>query len=146
MKCLLQRVSSAKVVINNQTVGEIDAGLLVFICAEPNDNEEIIEKTLQKILNIRIFNDTEGKMNLNIKQINGGLLLVSQFTLAADTKRGNRPGFSLAAHPSQAKSLFTTLVQRAKKIHHPVETGEFGADMQVYLVNDGPVTIPLSID
>lgn len=146
MKCLLQRVSSAKVVIEGQTVGEINAGLLVFVCAEASDNEQTIDKSLQKILNIRIFNDENMKMNLNIKQTNGGLLLVSQFTLAADTRRGNRPGFSLSAPPSLAEPLFNLLVEKAKTLHPFVETGHFGADMQVHLVNDGPVTIPLDID
>lgn len=146
MKCLLQRVSSAKVVIKGQTVGEISNGLLVFVCAEVSDTEQTIDKSLQKILNIRIFNDENMKMNLNIGQKNGGLLLVSQFTLAADTRRGNRPGFSLAAPPSIAEPLFNEMVKKAKALHPLVQTGHFGADMQIHLVNDGPVTIPLDID
>lgn len=145
MICLLQRVKNAKVEINKHIKGEITHGLLVFVCAEPSDTPDIIDKTLRKILSLRIFSDDEGKMNLNLNQVNGGLLLVSQFTLAADTRRGNRPGFSQAAPPEQAQALFDLLVQRAQALHPIVQTGQFGADMQVHLVNDGPVTIPLHV-
>lgn len=146
MICLLQRVKHAKIVINEQTISEIDTGLLVLACAEPNDTESTLDKVLQKIISLRIFNDENHKMNLNLQQINGGLLLVSQFTLAADTRRGNRPGFSQAAPPAQAKTLFDLLITKAQMIYPQVQFGVFGADMQVHLINDGPVTIPLQID
>ena len=146
MICLLQRVKKAKVVISEQTVGQIETGLLVFVCAESSDSPQTIDKALQKMTSLRIFSDKENKMNLSLEQVNGGLLLVSQFTLAADTRRGNRPGFSQAAPPAQAKALFDLMVQRAKSTYPKVQTGEFGADMQVHLINDGPVTIPMQFD
>lgn len=146
MICLLQRVKSAKVIVNEQNIATIGQGLVVFACAESADTLKTIDKTLHKILNLRIFSDTSLKMNLNIKQINGDLLLISQFTLAADTSRGNRPGFSQAAPPEQASALFDLFTQRAKEQYHQVATGQFGADMQVHLINDGPVTIPLHIN
>ncbi|WP_300648354.1 D-aminoacyl-tRNA deacylase [Paenalcaligenes sp.] len=146
MICLVQRVKKAKVMINERLTGEIGAGLLVFACAEPTDTPATIDKMLQKIISLRIFSDIDGKMNQNIGQTGGGLLLVSQFTLAADTRRGNRPSFTQAAPPAQAKALFDLFVTQAKAIHPIVETGQFGADMQVHLINDGPVTIPLHIN
>lgn len=145
MICILQRVKNASVIIENKTFSKINSGLLVFACAEPTDTLATIEKTIKKIISLRIFNDTDGKMNLNINQANGELLLVSQFTLAADTRRGNRPGFSQAAPPDQANQLYDLLLTQAKKHHNNVQSGQFGADMQIHLVNDGPVTIPLHI-
>lgn len=143
MIVVLQRVQQAKIIINGRTTSEIGLGLLAFVCIEPTDTIETINKSLSKMLGLRVFNDSQNKMNLNLSQVEGGLLLVSQFTLAADTSRGNRPGFSLAAPPNQAKSLFDLLVTHAKDVYPYVQTGEFGADMQVHLINDGPVTIPI---
>lgn len=143
MKCLIQRVKEAKVQIHNQTHGSINQGLLVFVCAEPDDTEEKIKKAIDKILNLRIFSDAEGKMNLSLNQVNGGMLIVSQFTLAADASRGNRPSFINAANPELGKALYEKFLSYAKSRHPDVASGAFGADMQVHLINDGPVTIPL---
>jgi D-tyrosyl-tRNA(Tyr) deacylase len=140
---LLQRVSEARVVIAGDTVGQIDHGLLVLVCAEPADTEAIGEKLLTKILRLRIFSDEQGKMNRSVQDVAGGLLIVSQFTLAADTKSGNRPGFTNAAPPALGAALYDRFVALAREQHPVVQTGRFGADMQVHLVNDGPVTIPL---
>lgn len=145
MKALLQRVSEARVRVDNQTVGEIEAGLLVFLCAEPKDTEDTGERLLRKLLAMRIFTDKAGKMNLSLLDTRGQLLVVSQFTLAADTTRGNRPSFTGAAHPALASALYDAFVRRARLTRLKVETGVFGADMQVTLVNDGPVTIPLCL-
>lgn len=145
MLAVVQRVLSANVSVAGEVIANIDQGLLVFVCAEPDDTPEQADALLSKILKLRIFDDAEGKMNDNLQQINGGLLLVSQFTLAADTRRGNRPGFSQAAPPDLGRFLFDYLVSQAKLHHNPVQTGSFGANMQVSLINDGPVTIPLSI-
>lgn len=148
---LIQRVKRAKVTINDRIAGEIGQGILLLVCAQPGDNEKTIEKLLNKVLQIRIFSDSNGKMNLSLQNTDGngkqgGLLIVSQFTLAADLKSGNRPGFTGAAEPVLAKQLFDSLVVQAKEKHTIVQTGEFGADMQVELVNDGPVTIPLQFE
>jgi D-tyrosyl-tRNA(Tyr) deacylase len=140
---LLQRVSEARVKIADEVVGEIQSGLLVFFCAEPDDTEVLADKILTKILKLRIFSDGEGKMNRSVQDVGGGLLLVSQFTLAADTRAGNRPGFTGAAAPALGEALFDHLVARAKAVHPVVQTGRFGAEMKVHLVNDGPITIPL---
>jgi D-tyrosyl-tRNA(Tyr) deacylase len=140
---LLQRVSEARVVIAGETVGQIGHGLLVLVCAEPEDTEAIGEKLLAKILKLRIFSDEQGKMNRSVQDVAGGLLIVSQFTLAADTRSGNRPGFTQAAPPSLGEALYDRLVALARAQHPLVQTGRFGADMQVHLINDGPVTIPL---
>jgi len=140
---LLQRVSEARVVIAGETVGQIGAGLLVLVCAEPDDTEAVGEKLLAKILKLRIFSDDQGKMNRSVQDVGGGLLIVSQFTLAADTKSGNRPGFTAAAPPALGEALYDRFVEAARAHHPQVATGRFGADMQVHLVNDGPVTIPL---
>jgi D-tyrosyl-tRNA(Tyr) deacylase len=140
---LLQRVSEARVVIAGETVGQIGAGLLVLVCAEPDDTAAVGEKLLAKILKLRIFSDEAGKMNRSVQDVAGGLLIVSQFTLAADTKSGNRPGFTAAAPPALGEALYDRLVEAARALHPQVATGRFGADMQVHLVNDGPVTIPL---
>jgi D-aminoacyl-tRNA deacylase len=143
MLALLQRVSEARVDIAGDTVGQIGAGLLVLVCAEPQDTEAIGQKLLGKILKLRIFADEAGKMNRSVQDVGGGLLIVSQFTLAADTQGGNRPGFTGAAPPALGEALYDRFVALAREQHPLVQTGRFGADMQVHLVNDGPVTIPL---
>ena len=145
MLALLQRVSEARVEIAGQTVGAIGAGLLVLVCAEPDDTPAIGQRLLDKILKLRIFSDDAGKMNRSVQDTDGGLLIVSQFTLAADTRSGNRPGFTGAAAPALGESLYDDFVARARATHPTVATGRFGADMQVHLVNDGPITIPLRI-
>jgi D-tyrosyl-tRNA(Tyr) deacylase len=142
---LLQRVSQARVDIAGETVGRIGLGLLVLVCAEPDDTEAVGQKLLAKILKLRIFSDEQGKMNRSVQDVAGGLLIVSQFTLAADTTSGNRPGFTGAAPPALGEALYDRLVALAREQHPVVQTGRFGADMQVHLVNDGPVTIPLQI-
>jgi len=148
MIALLQRVSEARVVIGGEVFGEIGAGLLVLLCAEQGDVEAVCDKMLAKILKLRIFSDAAGKMNLSVQDLDGkgtagGLLVVSQFTLAADVSSGNRPGFSAAAAPAEGRRLYDYFVSQARRAHAEVQTGQFGADMQVHLVNDGPVTIPL---
>jgi D-aminoacyl-tRNA deacylase len=143
MLALLQRVSEARVDIAGEMVGQIGAGLLVLVCAEPLDTEEVGQKLLTKILKLRIFADEAGKMNRSVQDVGGGLLIVSQFTLAADTRGGNRPGFTGAAPPALGEALYDRFVALAREQHPLVQTGRFGADMQVHLVNDGPVTIPL---
>jgi D-tyrosyl-tRNA(Tyr) deacylase len=140
---VLQRVREARVDVNGQTVGAIGAGLLVLVCAERGDTEMEADKLLAKILKLRIFSDAAGKMNQSVQDTGGGLLLVSQFTLAADTTGGNRPSFTQAAAPDEGRRLYDYVVAQARKVHPEVATGQFAADMQVYLVNDGPVTIPL---
>ncbi|MEX1166686.1 MAG: D-aminoacyl-tRNA deacylase [Hydrogenophaga sp.] len=143
MIALLQRVSQARVEVAGETVGSIDGGLLVLFCAEPTDTEALVDKLLAKILKMRIFNDDQGKMNLSVQDVGGGLLLVSQFTLAADTRSGNRPGFTGAAGPVLGEALFDRLVAQARALHPTVQTGRFATEMKVHLVNDGPITIPL---
>ena len=145
MIALVQRVASAHVEIAGVTVGAIGAGALVFVCAEPADTVALAERLVAKLLALRIFGDAAGKMNLNLQDVGGGLLLVSQFTLAADTSRGNRPGFSAAALPEQGRLLFDAVLASARARHAPVAAGVFGADMQVHLVNDGPVTVPITM-
>jgi len=145
MLSLIQRVACARVEVAGQTVGAIGPGLLVLVCAEPGDTEAVAERLLARLLKLRIFGDAQGKMNLSVQDVAGGLLLVSQFTLAADTRSGNRPGFSGAAVPEVGRRLFEHLVRSAQAAHPQVASGRFGADMQVHLVNDGPVTIPLRI-
>jgi D-tyrosyl-tRNA(Tyr) deacylase len=142
---LLQRVSEARVEIDGHTVGAIGRGLLVLVCAEPDDTEAVGEKLLAKILKLRIFGDDAGKMNRSLQDVGGGLLIVSQFTLAADTRSGNRPGFTGAAPPVLGEALYDAFVKSARAAHPVVHTGRFAADMKVNLVNDGPVTIPLRI-
>ncbi|HEV8690595.1 MAG TPA: D-aminoacyl-tRNA deacylase [Ideonella sp.] len=147
---LIQRVSQARVDIAGRTVGAIGPGLLVLACAEPADGDEQVERFLAKVLRLRIFSDEAGKMNRSVQDLDGagrvgGLLIVSQFTLAADTSGGNRPSFSGAAPAAQGRALYERLLERARALHPEVAAGEFGADMQVHLVNDGPVTIPLRI-
>jgi len=143
VKVLLQRVSSASVSVNQVIRGHIGTGLLVFAAVEPDDHRESIATMAERLLAYRIFNDDLGKMNKNVGDVGGGVLVVSQFTLAADTRKGLRPSFSSAASPTLAKELFAYFVECLNQRHSPVETGEFGADMQVALVNDGPVTFLL---
>jgi len=145
MKALLQRVAEARVDIGGRTVGAIETGLLVLLCAERGDGDVLADRLLAKILKLRIFSDEAGKMNRSVQDIGGGLLVVSQFTLAADVSGGNRPSFTQAAPPEEGRRLYEYFVARARAAHPVVATGEFGADMQVRLVNDGPVTIPLQI-
>ena len=145
MIALLQRVREARVVVNGQTIGDIGNGLLVLVCAERGDTDAHADRLLAKVLKLRIFSDEQGKMNRSVQDVGGGLLIVSQFTLAADTSSGNRPGFSSAAAPDEGKRLYDYLVEQARAQHPTVQTGQFAADMQVHLVNDGPVTIPLRI-
>jgi len=145
MLALLQRVKEARVEIDGHTVGQIDAGLLILVCAERGDTEIQAERLLAKILKLRIFSNDAGKMNRSVQDVNGGLLIVSQFTLAADTSGGNRPSFGNAAPPDEGRRLYDDFVARARAAHPVVQTGQFGADMQVHLVNDGPVTIPLTV-
>ena len=150
MKALLQRVLEARVAIASQTVGAIGPGLLVLLCAERGDSEAQADKLLAKILKLRIFSDAAGKMNRSVQDLDGqgasgGLLVVSQFTLAADVSGGNRPSFTGAAPPDLGRRLYDYFVAQARAAHPQVETGQFAADMQVHLVNDGPVTIPLQV-
>jgi len=142
---LIQRVSRARVEVAGATVGEIGPGLLVLVCAERGDSEAQADKLLAKILKLRIFGDEAGKMNRSVQDVDGGLLVVSQFTLAADTSGGNRPSFTDAAPPDEGRRLYDYFVQQARAAHPQVATGEFAADMQVHLVNDGPVTIPMRV-
>lgn len=142
---LVQRVSQASVTVRGRVTGAIGPGLLLLLCAEPGDGPAEADRLLAKTLKLRIFNDDAGRMNRSLQDVQGGLLVVSQFTLAADTRSGNRPGFSGAAAPDIGQRLYEHFVAQARILHAPVATGEFGADMQVALVNDGPVTIPLRI-
>ena len=174
MRALLQRVAEARVVIDGTTAGQIGAGLLVLVCAERGDSEAQADKLITKILKLRIFSDgpsdglprarpapsggraahamasvgadKPGKMNLSVQDVGGGLLIVSQFTLAADVSGGNRPSFTGAAAPDEGRRLYDYFVVRAKALHPIVQTGQFAADMQVHLVNNGPVTIPLRVE
>ena len=145
MLALVQRVARAQVAIDGAVVGAIERGLLVFVCAEPADTDAQANKLVDKLLKLRIFSDEAGKMNLSVQDVRGGLLIVSQFTLAADTAGGNRPSFSAAAPPALGRMLYERVLQLARERHAPVATGEFSADMQVELVNDGPVTIPMRV-
>ncbi len=142
---LLQRVSEASVTVDGQRVGQIGPGLMVLVCAERGDTRKEADALLAKLLSYRVFYDGDGKMNLNVGQVGGGLLLVPQFTLAADTRSGTRPSFTPAAAPALARELFDYTVDRARAVHPLVETGQFGADMKVALVNDGPVTFWLQV-
>ncbi len=145
MIALLQRVSMAQVVIDGVTEGAIERGLLVLLGVEAGDGTAEADRLLERLLNYRVFNDEAGKMNLSLRDVGGGLLLVPQFTLAADTGKGLRPGFSTAAPPEQGRLLFDHFVTRARGRHAEVATGRFGADMQVTLTNDGPVTFWLQL-
>lgn len=142
---LVQRVREARVDVAGHTIGAIGPGLLVFVCAEPADTEAQVRRFVDKLLKLRILADDAGRMNRSVLDTGGGLLIVSQFTLAADTASGNRPGFSGAADPVLGRRLFDAVLAEARARHASVAQGEFGADMQVSLVNDGPVTIPLRV-
>ena len=143
MIALVQRVARARVTVGARVTGAIGPGLLAFVCAEPADDSAIADKLVERLLRLRVFPDAAGTMNLSLIDAQGGLLLVSQFTLAADTSGGHRPGFSGAAPPAQGRALYERMLATARERHPIVEAGEFGADMQVELVNDGPVTIPM---
>jgi D-tyrosyl-tRNA(Tyr) deacylase len=143
---LIQRVSQARVRVDGEVTGEIAAGLLVLLCAERGDSEVQADKLLAKILKLRIFSDPAGKMNRSVQDVAGGLLVVSQFTLAADVSGGNRPSFTGAAAPDEGRRLYDYFVAQARMAHPVLQTGRFAADMQVELVNDGPVTIPVRIE
>ena len=143
MIAILQRVREARVEVAGRVCGQIGTGLLMLVCAEPDDPEAITEKLIQKVLKLRVFSDAAGKMNRSVQDVGGGLLIVSQFTLAADTSGGNRPSFSGAAPAELGRRLYEHGLTFARSQHGLVQSGEFGADMQVHLLNDGPVTIPL---
>ena len=143
MKALIQRVKSADVKVDGQQVGAIDKGILLLLGVEKDDTRAKADKLLNKILGYRIFPDEEGKMNLNLQQTNGGLLVVSQFTLVADTKKGLRPSFSSGAPPALGEELYDYFVAESRKLHTSISTGQYAADMQVSLINDGPVTFLL---
>jgi len=143
MITIIQRVTTAKVTVKNQDIGKIDTGIMALVAVEKADTEKDVQRLLERILNYRIFPDSDDRMNLSLRDINGGLLLVPQFTLAADTEKGNRPSFISAAPPEKGKELFDYLQQLAKQTYPFVEFGRFGADMQVSLVNNGPVTFTL---
>ncbi|MBX3586135.1 MAG: D-tyrosyl-tRNA(Tyr) deacylase [Ramlibacter sp.] len=145
MLAVVQRVSEARVVVDGAVIGEIGQGLLVLVCAERGDSEAQADRLLAKLLKLRIFSDEAGKMNRSVQDVAGGLLLVSQFTLAADTAGGNRPSFTQAAAPDEGRRLYDHVVTQARAAHPVVQTGRFAADMKVQLVNDGPVTIPLTV-
>ncbi len=143
MISIIQRVTSAKVTVNHIDIGSIGTGIMALVAVEKNDTEKEAERLLERILNYRIFADADDKMNLSLRTINGGLLLIPQFTLAADTQKGNRPSFISAASPEKGLELFTYLQNLALKTYENVQFGQFGADMQVALVNNGPVTFTL---
>lgn len=145
MIALLQRVREARVEVGGRVVGRIDHGFLMLVCAEPTDSEATAERLVAKVLKLRVFSDEGGKMNRSVQDVAGGLLIVSQFTLAADTSGGNRPSFSGAAPAEVGRRLYEHTLAFARRQHPTVASGEFGADMQVHLVNDGPVTIPMRI-
>ena len=145
MIALIQRVTEAKVVVNNKNIGEIQQGILALIGIEKNDSDEQVSRLVDKVLSYRIFADADDKMNLSVQDIKGGMLLVPQFTLAADTQKGCRPGFSSAAPPEDGERLFNEFVNQAKNKYEQIETGQFGADMKISLVNDGPVTFWLQV-
>lgn len=146
MRILVQRVSEAAVTINEERKASIDRGFLLLLGVGQGDTEEEADWLIKKVAALRVFSDQDGKMNLSIKQVQGQILLVSQFTLYADTRRGNRPGFSRAAAPAEGERLYHYVIEGFRKENIPVKTGEFGADMQVSLVNDGPVTIMMDSD
>ncbi|MEL6565722.1 MAG: D-aminoacyl-tRNA deacylase [Pseudomonadota bacterium] len=146
MRALLQRVAEASVTVDGDVVGRCGAGMLIFVCAMPGDDLDTVRALAAKVSKLRLFTDEQGKMNLSLLQTGGCALIVSQFTLAADTARGNRPGFSGAARPDTAEMLYLHFAQALRTLGIPTETGRFGADMAVALVNDGPVTIWLDTD
>ncbi|WP_299412355.1 D-aminoacyl-tRNA deacylase [uncultured Sulfitobacter sp.] len=146
MKALLQRVTDASVTVEGAIISQIDTGMLIFVCAMPDDTDNTAKALALKISKLRLFKDDAGKMNLSLAQTGGGALVVSQFTLAADTSRGTRPGFSYAAKPDLAETLYLQFAGALRDLGIPVQTGKFGADMSVALTNDGPVTIWLDTD
>jgi D-tyrosyl-tRNA(Tyr) deacylase len=143
LMALIQRVSAAHVVVGGSTVGAIGRGLLLLVCAEPTDTSTQVCRLVEKVIRLRIFSDAAGRMNLSLQDVAGGLLVVSQFTLAAQTDGGNRPSFAAAAPAAQARVLYDEILRLARERHPEVQAGVFGADMQLHLVNDGPVTIPM---
>ncbi len=145
MIALVQRVTQARVEVGGVVTGAIDRGLLVLMCAEPADGPAQVSRLVDKLLRLRVFGDAAGKMNLSLQDVQGGLLIVSQFTLAADTSSGNRPSFTGAAPAEQGRAIYEHTLRLARQRHTPVQAGVFGADMQVHLVNDGPVTIALRL-
>ncbi len=145
MIALLQRVSRAEVRVDDVCIGAIGHGLLVFVCAEPADTEALADKLVAKLLKLRIFSDAAGKMNFSVADVQGGLLIVSQFTLVADVSGGNRPSFTGAAEPETGQRLYDRMIATARSLYANVACGEFGANMQVSLVNNGPVTIPITL-
>jgi D-aminoacyl-tRNA deacylase len=145
MQTVIQRVREARVEVGDMVMGAINQGLLILLCAERGDTDALADKLLAKILKLRIFSDEAGKMNRSVQDVGGGLLIISQFTLAADVSRGNRPSFTNAAPPDEGQRLYNYFVQQARAAHPVVQTGQFAADMQVHLVNDGPVTIPVAM-
>ena len=145
MLALIQRVSQASVVVGGALVGQIGKGLLVFVCAEPPDTDALADQLVAKLLKLRIFGDTQGKMNLSVADVGGAVLIVSQFTLAANVSSGNRPSFAGAADSAKGRQIYERVLATARALHPEVACGEFAADMQVHLVNDGPVTIPISL-
>ena len=145
MIALVQRVAEARVTVAGRVVGSIGRGLLLFVCAEPDDSDAIADRFAAKVLALRVFADDAGRMNLDLAAVGGALLVVSQFTLAADTSRGHRPGFTGVAGADLGRRLYERALMTARRLHSDVASGEFGADMQVSLVNDGPVTIPITL-
>lgn len=143
MKALIQRVKQARVEVDNQLVSSINAGMLVLVGIDAHDTDSSVKALAERLLKYRLFADDQGKMNLNIQQSKGEILLVSQFTLSAETKKGLRPGFSTAASPDEGERLFNLVVSHIDQCHQFTKTGQFGADMQVFLQNDGPVTFLL---
>lgn len=146
MIAILQRVSQASVRVDDEIIGQIGAGLLVLLCAEKGDTDAVADKMLAKMLKLRIFSDDAGKMNRSVQDVGGGMLVVSQFTLAADVAGGNRPSFTQAAAPDEGRRLYDHFVTQARTQHPVVQTGRFAADMQVALINDGPITIPMRMN
>lgn len=146
MIALIQRVTEAKVIVNKNNIGEIQQGILAFIGIEKNDSEACVQRLVDKVLSYRIFADEDDKMNLSVQDIKASVLLVPQFTLAADTQKGCRPSFSSAAPPEEGERLFNEVVKQAKKQYQQIKTGQFGADMKISLVNDGPVTFWLQVN
>ena len=140
---LLQRVSEARVEVGDAPVGAIGRGILVLVGVQADDDHRLAQASVDRLLNYRVFADADGKMNLSARDIGGGLLLVPQFTLAADTRKGRRPSFTSAASPAHGREIFESMLEYAVSVHQPVASGRFGADMQVHLVNDGPVTFIL---
>lgn len=145
MIALVQRVAQARVEVDGVVAGAIERGLLVLMCAEPADGPAQVTRLVDKLLKLRVFSDAAGKMNLSLQDVQGGLLIVSQFTLAADTSGGNRPSFIGAAPPERGRAIYEDTLRLARERHPVVQAGVFGADMRVHLVNDGPVTIPLRV-